>query len=327
MDDEPSKHGGREADDEALHRSEAAEPDARSALMRFEGLTRSYRGVHALGPLELELDGDVVGLLGPNGAGKTTLIRLIMGAIRPTTGQIRVLGHAPRDVAARRRIGYAPEGDAAFPHLTGVRAVAFAGRLVGMNTTDAMQRAHQVLDYVGLHDERYRRVETYSTGMRQRVKIAQALVHDPDLLILDEPTEGVDPQAREEILQLIEELRDAHGIRLLVSTHLLADVERLATHAVVLRDGLVTAHGPLDALRASVTPAHLVRVDGRVSDVVAQLLAKGVPAEASAGGIRIGIADASDVLRHIQQAGAVVRHLAPVRAGLDTAFDGGARDA
>jgi ABC-2 type transport system ATP-binding protein len=334
-DDAPDDERGGERDDarDSVLGNERGDGrgDGRDAaaapLAHFDGVTRSYHGVHALGPLDVVVDGDVVGLLGPNGAGKTTMIRLLMGAIRPTTGTVRVLGHKATDHGARRRIGYAPEGQAAFPHLTGVRAVAYAGRLVGMKPTDAMQRAHQVLDYVGLHDERYRRVATYSTGMRQRVKIAQALVHDPDLLILDEPTEGVDPQAREEILRLVEELRDVHGIRLLVSTHLLADVERLATHAIVLRDGQVVAHGPLDALRAAVTPAHFVRVDLPVADVLAKLRAAGIPAEVAASGIQVALADPTDVLRSVRDAGAVVRHLAPVRAGLDTAFEGGPHDA
>ncbi len=292
-------------------------------LATFANLSKSYGDVQALGPLDLTIDGDVVGLLGPNGAGKTTMIRLLMGLLRPTTGTVSVLGEPVEagSRAVRQRIGYVPEGDAKFPDLTGVASVAYAGRLVGMGRADALQRAHQVLDYVELGEARYRVADTYSTGMRQRLKLAQALVHDPELLILDEPTEGVDPQARDDLLALIGELAREHGLRVLVSTHLLADVERLASHAVVMANGHVAAHGSLDELRSTGSRGFLVRVNGDATPFVRLLDQAHVDWQSAAPHIRVDLDDAREVIRMVRDSGLVVRHLAPVRLGLDEAFE------
>ncbi len=314
---------------EAVDETVAAVPEDDSVpsgpvpLAQFEGASKTYGDVQALGPLDLAIDGEVVGLLGPNGAGKTTMIRLLMGLLRPTTGTVSVLGQPVEagSRAVRQRIGYVPEGDAKFPDLTGVASVAYAGRLVGMGRSDALQRAHQVLDYVDLGEARYRIADTYSTGMRQRLKLAQALVHDPELLILDEPTEGVDPQARDDLLALIGELAREHGLRVLVSTHLLADVERLASHAVVLANGHVAAHGSLDELRSAESRGFLVRVNGDPARFVERLDQSAVSWQSAAPHIRVNLDDAREVLRIVRDSGLVVRHLAPVRLGLDEAFE------
>lgn len=294
-----------------------------AALAEFDNVVKFYGAHQALGPLSLELPEGSVGLLGPNGAGKSTLIRLMIGVNRPTSGTLRVLGEEvePGNRALRRRIGYAPEGDALFPELTGVEAVAYAGRLVGMGGADALSRAHQVLDYVELGEARYRLVEKYSTGMRQRLKLAQALVHDPDLLILDEPTEGVDPEARFHLLDLIKELHREHGLKVLLSTHLLHDVEKLATHALVLDHGRAVAHGSLDELRQTPKRAFLVRVNGDPKPFTDRLTASDVSWSPMAPNVRVELDDPQRILQIVKESGLVVRHLAPLELSLGEAFE------
>ena len=168
------------------------------------------------------------------------MIKALLGFVAPDTGEMRVLG---LDVAAvarwrsARRIGYMPENDAHIPGMNAVSFVAYCGELAGLPRADAMQRAHEVLYYVGLGEARYRNVETYSTGMKQRIKLAQALVHDPDLLFLDEPTNGMDPKGRDEMLELIRDIAHNKGINLILSSHLLPDVEYTCDHVVVHRQG------------------------------------------------------------------------------------------
>ncbi|HUR69615.1 MAG TPA: ABC transporter ATP-binding protein [Candidatus Thermoplasmatota archaeon] len=292
-------------------------------MVELEGVTRSYGAEQALGPLDLTLPEGAVGLLGPNGAGKSTLLRILLGMMPPTTGTVRVLGEevTPGSTSLRRRIGYVPEGDSLFPGLTGVEATTYAGELVGMRRVDALKRAHEVLDYVQLSEERYRFVEGYSTGMKQRLKLAQALVHDPELLILDEPTEGVDPEARRRLLELIHALEKEHGMKLLVSTHILPDVERLATHALVLNVGRVAALGSLEELKASSTKAYFVRVNGAPETLTAHLDARGIKWERHHPNVRVDVADPREVLKLVREAGLVVRHLTPVTLSLEEAFE------
>jgi ABC-2 type transport system ATP-binding protein len=246
-----------------------------------------------------------------------------MGLMRPTSGVVRVLGDEiqPGSKAIRRRIGYVPDGDAFFPELNGIEAVAYAGRLVGMRGADALQRAHQVLDYVELGEARYRMVEKYSTGMRQRLKLAQALVHDPDLLILDEPTEGVDPEARVHILNLIQEVSKEHGLQMILSTHLLNDVERLASHALVLNQGRAVASGSIAELKAAPTKSYIVRVNGSADPLTQLLTEQGVKWEPMQPSVRIFLDDPKEVLQAVKQAGLVVRHLAPTELSLGEAFE------
>lgn len=293
--------------------------ESATPLVEFDNTTRAYRGRRALGPITLRLERGCMGLLGPNGAGKSTMIRLIMGILRPTSGSVRVLGEpAGRDT--HRRIGYVPEGDARFPGLTGVQAVIHAGRLVGMERSAAIERAHEVLDYVGLGEARYRDAKTYSTGMRQRLKIAQAIVHDPALLILDEPTEGVDPPAREEILNMLRDLAREHGTSLIVATHLLHEVEQFATHAVILNAGQLLEHGTLRSLRTARSRGHDLRLDGPPNALMAKLRAAGVSHEWRAPVLRVALDDPAAILRTVAEAGLVIRQIAPVEMNLDEVF-------
>src|SRR5213078_1137615 len=192
-----------------------------------------------------------VGLLGPNGAGKSTMLKALLGLIEPDSGDIDVLGldvaKAPLDI--RSRVGYMPENDAQIPGMTAVSFVAYCGELSGLAAPDAMQRAHEVLYYVGLGEARYRNVDTYSTGMKQRIKLAQALVHDPDLVLLDEPTNGMDPKGREEMLALIRDLAHNTQISLILSSLVMPDVETVCDSVVVMNHGTVVMRGPIDALK------------------------------------------------------------------------------
>ncbi len=205
-----------------------------------------------------------VGLLGPNGAGKSTMIRALLGFVAPDRGDMRVLGldvkTSPLEI--RARIGYMPEQDAHIPGMNAVSFVAYCGELAGLPRTDAMQRAHEVLYYVGLGEARYRNVETYSTGMKQRIKLAQALVHDPQLLFLDEPTNGMDPKGREEMLELIRDIARNKGLNVIVSSHLLPDVEFTCDHVVVLDKGAIATQGPIAGLKAHTGQVFELRVKG-----------------------------------------------------------------
>jgi ABC-2 type transport system ATP-binding protein len=179
------------------------------------------------------------------------MLKSLLGFIVPGQGRMRVLG---LDVAVsaleiRARIGYMPESDAHIPGMNAVSFVAYCGELSGLPRADAMQRAHEVLFYVGLGEARYRNLETYSTGMKQRIKLAQALVHDPDLLFLDEPTNGMDPKGRDEMLELIRDLAHSKGVNLILSSHLLPDVEYTCDHVVVIDKGRIAAAGPIAALK------------------------------------------------------------------------------
>lgn len=292
-------------------------------LLELENVVKFYGPHQALGPVSLTVPDASTGLLGPNGAGKSTMIRLLMGLLTPTSGTVKVLGEtiSPGAKHVRRRVGYVPEGDSVFPGLSGAEAVAYAGRLVGMRHEDAIKRSHQVLDYVELGEERYRLAEKYSTGMRQRLKLAQALVHDPPVLILDEPTEGVDPEARSHLLDLLTELEKEHGLRLLISTHILHDVERLATQAVVLNGGRVVAQGSLEDLKRAPTTAYVVRVNGSPERLAERLTQAGIAWETYAPGLKVETDDPRMVLKHVAAAGLVVRHLAPVTLTLEEAFE------
>src|ERR1041384_480444 len=220
-------------------------------VVSLEGVTVMYGSQAALKDISIEFPQGAVGLLGPNGAGKSTLIKTLLGFIVPDRGQMRVLGldvrHAPLDI--RARVGYAPESDAHIPGMNAVSFVAYCGELAGLPRVDAMQRAHEVLFYVGLGEARYRNVETYSTGMKQRIKLAQALVHDPDLLFLDEPTNGMDPKGRDEMLELVRDLGHNKGVNLILSSHLLPDVEFTCDSVVVMDKGATATAGPIDALK------------------------------------------------------------------------------
>jgi ABC-2 type transport system ATP-binding protein len=210
-----------------------------ACTIEVTGLTFAYRRDPVLHDVSFRLQPGAVGLLGPNGSGKTTLLRALMGQVDVQPGQVRVadvdMARQPR--RGRARLGWMPERGGVIPGFSGVALTAYLGELAGMPRQDAMQRAHEVLHFVGLRDERYRPCETYSQGMRQRLKLACALVHDPDWLLLDEPTSGLDPGGRVAMLQLVADLAGRKGLGVILSTHLLADVEATCSELLVLRQG------------------------------------------------------------------------------------------
>jgi len=213
-------------------------------------LTKRYGRVTALKNVTLSVEAGVVGLLGPNGAGKSTLISVLLGQTPAGSGEASVLGLSVRrqQREIRRRVGFMPENDCLIPGLSGVGYVYYTGRLSGMSHGDAMQRTHEVLDYVDLDEARYRPAEQFSAGMKQRLKLAQAIVHDPDVLFLDEPTNGMDPQGRQNMLHLIADLGRA-GISVLLSSHLLPDVERVCRNVVIMGGGEVLTTGDIEAMK------------------------------------------------------------------------------
>src|SRR5688572_6753850 len=217
----------------------------------LDGVGVRYGSQWALSGVSAAFPEGAVGLLGPNGAGKSTMLKALLGLIKPDNGRITVLdldvNAAPLEI--RARVGYMPENDAQIPGMTAVAFVAYCAELSGLPAAHAMQRAHEVLYYVGLGEARYRQIETYSTGMKQRIKLAQALVHDPDLLFLDEPTNGMDPKGRDEMLDLVRDISHNKGMNLILSSHLLPDVEYVCDYVVVLDNGRIAAEGPIGALK------------------------------------------------------------------------------
>src|SRR5476649_2455109 len=220
-------------------------------VVTLEGVTVRYGTNRALREVTSSFAAGAVGLLGPNGAGKSTMIKALLGFIVPERGRMRVLGLdvAESPLQIRARVGYMPENDAHIPGMNAVSFVGYCGELSVLPRADATQRAHEVLYYVGLGEARYRNVDTYSTGMKQRIKLAQALVHDPDLLFLDEPTNGMDPKGRDEMLELVRDLAHNKGVNLILSSHLLPDVEYACDHVVVMDKGAIAASGPINALK------------------------------------------------------------------------------
>ncbi len=237
---------------------------ATDPVVLLDGVTVEYGANRALQEVRAKFSRGAVGLLGPNGAGKSTMLKALLGFIKPRVGRMSVLGLdvAREPLAIRARLGYMPESDAHIPGMNAVTFVAYCGQLAGLPAVDAMQRAHEVLYYVGLDEARYRNVETYSTGMKQRIKLAQALVHDPDLLFLDEPTNGMDPKGRDEMLELIHDLGHNKNVNLILSSHLLPDVEFTCDSVVVMDKGKVVAQGPIDELKGPGGRVFELRIKG-----------------------------------------------------------------
>ncbi len=211
----------------------------------------SYGKVRALQGVDLDLPEGAIGLLGPNGAGKSTLIRVLLGFLTPDRGEGRILGYdiKTQQSMIRRYVGYMPEDDCFIPGMDAVSFTSYLGELSGMPRQEAMKRAHEALFYVGLEESRYRLLETYSGGMKQRLKLAQAIVHDPKLIFLDEPTSGLDPQGRKEILELIKDISSKKDIQILISSHILPDIEYTCSYVVILNKGKMAAEGEISKLK------------------------------------------------------------------------------
>jgi ABC-2 type transport system ATP-binding protein len=298
------------------------------AVVSLENVTVTYGRNQALAEVTTTFERGAVGLLGPNGAGKSTMIKSLLGFVAPSQGRMRVLGMdvATSPIAIRARIGYMPENDAHIPGMNAVSFVAYCGELAGLPRTDAMQRAHEVLFYVGLGEARYRNVETYSTGMKQRIKLAQALVHDPDLLFLDEPTNGMDPKGRDEMLELVRDLARNKGVNLILSSHVLPDVEYTCDSVVVMDKGRIAASGPIEALKQPRGRVYELRVktSSDIEQFFGQLRAAGLECHATDEDVvRVfvpGEGGARQLFALAAAGGVQVRHLRPSVPTLEDVF-------
>ncbi len=300
--------------------------------MLLDNVTVIYGSNRALKEVSARFNGGAVGLLGPNGAGKSTLLKALLGFIKPASGRMTVfdLDVAKHPLEIRSRIGYMPESDGHIPGMNAVSFVAYCGQLAGLPGVDAMQRAHEVLYYVGLGEARYRNIETYSTGMKQRIKLAQALVHDPDLLFLDEPTNGMDPKGRDEMLELIRDLGHNKNVNLILSSHLLPDVEFTCDDVVVMDKGQVAAQGPIEQLKGPAGRVFELRIKGDLPSFIEVLHAAGLESTSSDedvmrvfvpdGASRGGGSDQTLLFTLAAQHGVQVRHLRPSIPTLEDVF-------
>jgi ABC-2 type transport system ATP-binding protein len=260
-------------------------------VIATEGLTKRYPRVTALDRLTVDVKPGVTGLVGANGAGKSTLIKLLLGLSRASEGGARVLGLdvATQGAEIRARVGYMPEHDCLPPDVSATEFVVHMARMSGMPATAARERTADTLRHVGLYEERYRPIGGYSTGMKQRVKLAQALVHDPQLVLLDEPTNGLDPVGRDEMLGLIRRVHTDFGISVLVTSHLLGELERTSEHIVVIDGGkLLRADSTSDFTQATASLA--VEVTDREEQLLEKLTAAGLTAHADGRLLLVDIA-------------------------------------
>jgi ABC-2 type transport system ATP-binding protein len=262
-------------------------------LISARDLTHVYPGgVTALQNLTVELEPGIIGFVGANGAGKSTFIKILLGLLKPTGGDVRVFGldATTRSLEVRQRVGYMPEHDCMPPDMTATDFVAHMGRLAGLPRTAARERTAEMLRHVGLYEERYRPIGGYSTGMKQRVKLAQSLVHDPALLLLDEPTNGLDPAGRDEMLELIERTGKEFGIAVLVCSHLLGEIERVADFLVAIDGGRLMSAAPLHTFTGQ-QAVLAVEVDEGADLLLARVAAAGLDARADGSAVLVALAD------------------------------------
>jgi ABC-2 type transport system ATP-binding protein len=299
------------------------------ALIELEGVNKSFGKVDALRDLSATIDGRIIGLLGPNGAGKSTLLKCLLG-LTPHRGKAKVLGLSTGSDSfrIRDRVGYMPEMDSYLAGLTAVELCTFAGELSGLPHREAMQRAHAALYYAGLEDKRYLKVEGYSTGLKQRVKLAQALVHDPELLFLDEPTNGLDPNARDEMLELIMELPKKRDCSIIISTHLLPDVDRICDQVVIMQQGRLRFSGSIQDLRTGGEGANerIIEIEVRddIDTFAEHLRSTGCEVEPKPPhAVVVTLPDGEDssfLLREARASGAQLRHIQVRLESLEEAF-------
>ena len=227
-------------------------PVVTAPVIETEQLCKTFGPLKALDSLSLKVGPGAIGLLGPNGAGKSTFMKCLLQLIPMTSGSAKLLG---REVGKegreiRKRVGYTPEQDCHIPGMAGCEYVTYCAQLCGLPFQAARQRAHEMLDFAGMGQERYRKIDTYSTGMKQRLKLAQAIVHDPEIVFLDEPTNGLDPKGQAQILDLIQSLWKQHNISVVLSSHLLHDVDRICEQIIIIARGKVLVHDSLENLKA-----------------------------------------------------------------------------
>jgi ABC-2 type transport system ATP-binding protein len=297
---------------------------ASDAILSAERLTKQYKSVLALNEISFTISAGVTGILGENGAGKSTAIKIFLGLVKPTSGTARVLGEdASSNVSVRSRLGYMPEHDCLPSQVSAAEFLTHMAELSGLPPRKARTRAADTLRHTGLFEERYRAIGGYSTGMKQRVKLAQALVHDPVFVFLDEPTAGLDPLGREEMLALVRKTYREFGISVLLSSHLMADVERTCDRIIVIQGGRLVQSGAVNQFTQE-TETVFLEVDTNREPLVAALVKRGVKVDAEHGGLMIEGADETiyDLIRDaLVEAEAPLRRMAPRRRALTELFE------
>lgn len=298
-------------------------------MIQLNNITVLYGNLRALDDVTLNLKEGAVGLLGLNGAGKSTLLKTLLGFLTPASGTAYVLGLdvTTQRLKIRQEVGYMPENDCYIPDMNAVTFVAYAGQLCGMSRVDSMQRAHEILYYVGLGEARYRNLETYSVGMKQRIKMAQALVHDPKLLFLDEPTNGMDPKGRQEMLDLIRDISYNKGINIILSSHLLPDVEYTCKDVAIIHQGRFVIQGNIEQLKGTNQNLFEVKLKGDRQSFLTALQKAGCqfwePENDASEALRVSIPVpmTSQMLFKIAAENSTqIRHLVAIRHSLEDIF-------
>ena len=293
-------------------------------LLSAERLTKQYKQVTALNDVSFTIEAGITGILGENGAGKSTAIKIFLGLIQPTSGSVTVLGEPASDNSAvRARLGYMPEHDCLPSMVSAAEFLTHMAEVSGLPPEVARTRAADTLRHTGLFEERYRAIGGYSTGMKQRVKLGQALVHDPAFVFLDEPTAGLDPMGREEMLTLVRKTHREFGISVLFSSHLMADVERTCDRIIVLQGGRVVQSGEVGHFTKE-TETVFIEVDTNRDRLIAALTERGIVVTPDGSGLTIEGPDES-VYDHVRDAlvdaEAPLRRMAPRRRALAELFE------
>ena len=294
--------------------------------IEVKDLSFRYGPIVALDGVSMRLGEGAVGLLGPNGAGKSTFLRILLGFLVPERGGGKVLDYDIRRDQARirRSVGYMPESDCFVAGMDAVTFTAYFGELSGMPRQEAMKRAHEVLYYVGLGEARYRLLDTYSAGMKQRLKLAQALVHDPRILFLDEPTSNLDPTGRAEVLELIRDIATNRSIQVILSSHILDDIESICSSVVILNKGKLAAEGRMDELRAIRYSLYEIRIKGDGEAFRSELESRGCRVEETEDRlIKVYMpegADRMDLFRAAVRTGVQLRAFVLSRTSLEDLF-------
>ncbi|MEZ6139898.1 MAG: ABC transporter ATP-binding protein [Zavarzinella sp.] len=301
-------------------------------IIELQNICRTFGSATVLTDITLQLQAGRIGLLGQNGAGKSTLMKILLGLLSPTSGHGMVLGHpiVPNrsdegDLELRRVVGYMPEVDALVPGLRGIEYVTLAAQMYGLRRKEALRRAHEVLYHLQLDEARYRLIAEYSLGMKQRLKLAQALVHDPALLLLDEPTSGLDPEGRRAMLDLLLELGTKHGKTIILSTHLLGDVSAVCEQVLILAHGHVRGQGSVASLLTHQHRRFQLRIAGEAERFLAELRKIGVAIDSARtyGEYILQLPDSiaeNDLFRFAAQCGVTIRKLTPDEETMNDLF-------
>lgn len=300
-----------------------------SNTIEARDVTVAYGDILALDHFTVDVPRGMIGLLGPNGSGKSTFIKTVLGLVKPTGGSVIVNGldSSVQFMEIRDRVGYMPEHDCLIETMTGIELVSFMGRISGMTKKDSITRGHEVLDFVGLEEHRYRAISTYSTGMKQRAKLAQAIVHDPDIIFLDEPMNGLDPTGRDEMLDLIDRIAQSKK-SILLSSHILPDIERLCKDVIIISSGRAIVQGNLEELMSGNRERTRMTVRGppeKLRSFVDQLSHVSTVLTVTEGFHQstITVSDAarsSEMFRLAKATGVQIRSLEPDRISLEDVF-------